>query len=83
MRRVAQLARHAASQWGGVNEFLEKSASKIDALNVIDDPTSPPTLFLFNDGQTFDEGISISVSAFKIEHLDALLKLKLRGGNDD
>jgi hypothetical protein len=73
-----QLAKHAASQWGGVNEFLEKSASKIDALTIVDEPT-PPVLYLHDDGQSVDEGISLGVSAFKIEHLDKLLKLKLRG----
>jgi hypothetical protein len=80
---LLQLAKKAAAQWGGVNEFLEKSASKIDALTVVDDPRSAPTLYLFNDGQTIEDGISIGVSAFKIEHLDKLLKLKLRSDNDD
>ena len=75
-----QLATHAVEQWGGVKEFLEKSASKFNTLTVKNDPSSPPVLTL-NDDSDSDEnagGISISVASFKIEHIESLLKAKLR-----
>ena len=81
-----QFAQQALGQWGGVKEFLEKSASQFSALSIVDDPTMAPTLQLRDDSEE-DEGpaggISISVAAYKYEHIEALLKAKLRGADAD
>lgn len=79
------------NNWGGVNEWIEKSAMKWAAeVEVTDDCTGEPRLIFGADGfkpqPKLSSGpwvgrgtVEVPVGTWKIEHIDALLKSKLKG----